>query len=59
MLADKTDAMRQADIIGAGRDEPVVDAMVAEVTLIGDVLVVVIGDGIIGALVDAGLTSGA
>jgi len=53
------DAMSQTDIVSTGRDQPLIDAMVAEVTLIGDVLVVVIGDGIIGALVDAGLTTGA
>ena len=51
--------MSGTDIVGTGRDQPLIDAMVAEVTLVGDILVVVIGDGIIGALVDAGLATGA
>lgn len=51
--------MCQADIVGAGRDEPLIDAMVAEVTLVGDVLVIVKRDGIIGTCVDARLTAGA
>ncbi len=51
------DAMRQADIVGAGRDESLINAVVAEVTLAGDVLVVVIGDGIIGTCADTGLTT--
>ena len=52
------DAVSQADIVGAGRDEPLIDPVVAEVAFVGDVLVIVIGDGIIGTCVDAGLTTG-
>ncbi len=51
--------MRGTDIVSTGRDQLLINAMMAEVTLVGDILVVVIGDGIIGALVDAGLASGA
>lgn len=53
------DAVRQADIVGAGRDKPLIYPVVTEVTLVRDVLVIVIGDGIIGTCVDAGLTAGA
>jgi hypothetical protein len=49
----------QADIIGAGRYEPLIDPVVAEVALAGDVAVMVIGDGIIGAFIHAGLATGA
>ena len=52
------DAVSQADIVGADRDEPLIDPVVAEVAFVGDVLVIVIGDGIIGTCVDAGLTTG-
>ena len=51
--------MSQADIVGAGRDESLIYPVVAEVAFAGDVLVIVICDGIIGAGVDAGLTTGA
>ena len=51
--------MCQADIIGAGRYEPLIDPVVAEVALAGDVAVMVIGDGIIGAFIHAGLATGA
>ncbi len=51
--------MCQTDIVGTRRDQPLVNPMVAEVTFIGDVPVVVIGDGIIGTFVNAGLTTGA
>ena len=51
--------MCQTDIVGAGRDQSLINPMVAEVTFVGDVPVVVIGDGIIGAFVDAGLAAGA
>ncbi len=51
--------MCQTDIVGTGRDEPLINPVVAEVTLIGDVLVMVIGDGIIGACVDTRLAAGA
>jgi hypothetical protein len=51
--------MGRADIVGTGRDESLINAMVAEVALVGDVKVMVIGDGIIGTGVDTRLTSGA
>jgi len=51
--------MCQTDIVGTGRDEPLINPVVAEVTLIGDVLVLVIGDGIVGTCVDTRLTAGA
>ena len=51
--------MRQADIVGTGRDQPLINPMVAEVAFVGDIPVIVIGDGIIGTFVDAGLTAGA
>ena len=49
----------QADIVGTGRDQPLINPMVAEVAFVGDIPVIVIGDGIIGTFVDAGLTAGA
>jgi len=52
------DAMCQTDIVGTGRDEPLINPVVAEVTLIGDVLVMVIGDGIVGTGIDTRLTTG-
>lgn len=51
--------MCQTDIVGTGRDEPLINPVVAEVTFIGDVLVMVIGDGIVGTGVDTRLTTGA
>ena len=53
------DAMSGTDIVGAGRDESLIYAMVAQVTFVGDVLAMIIGDGIIGTCVDARLTTGA
>jgi len=55
----KMDAMRQADIVGAGRDKALIYPVVAEIALVGDVLVRVEGDGVVRAGVDAGLASGA
>ena len=51
--------MSGTNIVGAGRDKPLVYAMVAEVALVGDVPAMVIGDGIIRTCVDARLTAGA
>ena len=51
--------MCQAHIVGTGRDEAPIDPVVTEIALPGDVVVVVIGDGIIGAFGDAGLATGA
>ena len=36
------DAVSQADIVGAGRDEPLIYPVVTEVAFVGDVLVIVI-----------------
>ena len=58
-MRNKIDTMCQTNIVGAGRDEPLIDPVMAEVALVGDVLVMVIGDGIIGACIHAGLTAGA
>jgi hypothetical protein len=55
----KMDAMRQADIVGAGRDETLIDSVVAEVAFVGDVLVWIERDGIVRAGVDTGLAPGA
>ena len=49
--------MGGTDIVSTGRDEPLIDAVVTEVTFTGDVLVVVIGDGIVGTCADTGLTT--
>jgi hypothetical protein len=57
--AFKVNAMRQADIIGAGRDEPLIHPVMAKVALLGDIPVHVIIDGIIRAFLHAGLASGA
>lgn len=35
------DAVSQADIVGAGRDEPLIYPVVTEVTFVGDALFVV------------------
>lgn len=51
--------MSGTNIVGAGRDKPLVYAMMAEVALVGDVPAMVIGNGIIGTCVDARLTAGA
>ena len=59
LLADKTDAVRRTDIVGAGRDEPLVYAVVTEVAFVGDVPRIIKIDGIIGAGIDTGLAAGA
>ena len=51
--------MSGTNIVGAGRDKSLIDPMVAEVALVGDVPAMVIGDGIIRTCVDAHLTAGA
>lgn len=51
--------MCQADIVSTGRDKPLIDPVMTEVALVGDVLAVVIGDGIVGAFGNAGLAAGA
>lgn len=51
--------MSQADIVGTGRDETLIYPVVAKVAFVGDIPVIIIGDGIIGTFVDAGLTAGA
>lgn len=51
--------MRRTDIVGTGRDKPLVYAMVAEVTFVGDVPIIIKGNGIIRTGVDARLATGA
>jgi len=46
----------QADIIRAGWNKPLINPVMAEVALLGDIPVHVIGDGIIRAFLNAGLT---
>jgi hypothetical protein len=53
------DAMRQADVVGAGRDKSLIYAVVTKVTFVGNILGIVKRDGIVGASVDTGLTTGA
>ena len=53
------DAMARADIVGAGGDEPVVHAVMAEVAFLSDLLGGVEGDGIIRTGLDTGPASGA
>ena len=55
----KMDAMRQADIVGAGRDKTLIYPVVAQVAFVGDVSVMVECDGIVRAGVDTGLAPGA
>ena len=50
--------MRGADIVGTGRDEPLLYPVVAEVALVGNVPVMVIADGIIRACIDTSLAAG-
>ena len=49
--------MSGADIVGAGRDKPLVYAMVTEIAFIGDIPVIIKGDGIIGAGIDTRLAA--
>ena len=51
--------MRQANIVGTGRDQAMIHPVMAEVALSGDLLVIIKSDRIIRALIDAGLTPGA
>jgi len=53
------DAMRQTDIVGAGRDKPLIYPVVAQVAFVGDVSVMVECDGTVRAGVDAGPAAGA
>jgi len=50
--------MRQAYIIRTSRDKPLVYPVMTQVALLCDAFIVVKGDGIVGAYIDAGLTSG-
>lgn len=50
------DTVGQAHIVGTGRDQALVHPVMAEVALLGNILVIIIIDRIIGALVDAGPT---
>jgi hypothetical protein len=58
ILNFKTYTMSQADIIRAGRDKPLIHPVMAEVAFLGDISVHVIGDGIVRAFLNAGLTAG-
>jgi len=58
ILNFKTYTVRQADIIRAGRDKPLIHPVVAEVAFLGDISVHVKGDGIVRAFLNAGLTAG-
>lgn len=51
--------MSGTDIVGTGRDEPLVYPVAAEVTFVGDAPVIIKSDGIVRAGVDTGLTAGA
>jgi len=53
------DAVRQADIVGTGRDKALIYPVMAQVAFVGDVLVRVEGDGIVRAGVNTGLAPGA
>jgi hypothetical protein len=51
--------MSGTNIVGAGRDESLVNPMVAEITLVGDVLVIIKRNGVVGAGINTGLAAGA
>jgi len=51
--------MGRADIVGTGGDKPLIHPVMAEITLLGDGFILVIGNGMVWASIDAGLTSGA
>jgi hypothetical protein len=53
-LRAKVDAMGQADVVRAGRQEPFVHAMVAEIAFLSDAAGHVEGDGFVRALVYTG-----
>jgi hypothetical protein len=51
--------MSGTNIVGAGRDESLINPMVAEITLVGDVLVIIKRNGVVGAGINTGLAAGA
>ena len=51
--------MCQTDIVGTGRDEPLIDPVAAEVALVGNVLGIVKRDRRVGTGIDTGLATGA
>ena len=51
--------MRQANIVGAGRNQAMIHPVMAEVALLSDIFVIIKSDRIIRAFIDAGLTPGA
>ena len=51
--------VRQTHIIGTGRDQTMVHPVMAEIALLRDTAGLVIGDGVIGTFLYAGLTPGA
>ena len=52
-------AVRQTHIIGTGRDQAMVHPVMAEVALLRDTAILVVGNVVIGTFLDAGLTPGA
>ena len=50
--------MRRTDIVGTGGEKPLIHPVIAEITLLGDSFLLVKGNRIVWASVDAGLTSG-
>ena len=55
----KMDTVRQTHVIGTGRDQTMVHPVMAEVALLRDTALRLIGDGVIGAFLHAGLAPGA
>ena len=51
--------MRQADIIGTGRDQALVYPVMAKVALLGDIFINIESDRIVGTFIDTGLAPGA
>ena len=50
--------MGRTDIVGTGGDKPLIHPLIAKITLLGDGFILVKGNGIVWASVDASLTSG-
>jgi len=55
----KMDTVRQANIIGTGRDQPLIHPVMAKVALLRDIFFIIKSDGVIGTFWNAGLTPGA
>ena len=54
----KMNTMRQTHIIGTGRDQPLINPVMAEVAFLSDIFVIIKSDGVIVAFLNAGLTPG-